>query len=85
MPYLTRAAILKNIYNQCSNRFGFDKAFSDIDLIPLNMLYSLISHQKEIHTVYCHSYNEVLDFIDGNGFKVEGNDTDGYTISLLNN
>ena len=67
------------------NKNGFDEAFSNIDSISLNMLYNLISHQKEIHALYCRRYNEVLDFLDGNGFKVEGNDTEGYTISLLNN
>lgn len=61
---------------------GFDEAFSHIDSLSLSMLGDLILHSEEIHTVYFRHYTETIDFLDGNGFKVEGNDTEGYTISL---
>lgn len=67
------------------NKIGFDAAAADIDPASLRMIGYLILHHEEIHTVYFRHYNETIDFLDGNGFKVEGNDTDGYTISLLNN
>lgn len=84
-PYYPATTCFLTIKKYVPNKNGFDEAFSHIDSISLNMLYNLISHRKEIHTLYFRRYNEALDFLDGNGFKVEGNDTDGYTISLLNN
>lgn len=67
------------------NKYNFDIVFSNIDTTSINMIGNLILRSEEVHTVYFRHYNEMLDFLDGNGFKVEGNDTDGYTISLLNN
>jgi len=67
------------------NKNGFDEACSHIDAVSLNRLANLILYPEEIHTINFRYYNETIDFLDGNGFKVEGNDTDGYTISLLNN
>lgn len=64
---------------------NFDIAFSNLDITSIKMIGNLILRSEEVHTVYFRRYNEMLDFLDGNGFKVEGNDTDGYIISLLNN
>lgn len=64
------------------NKNGFDEACASIDPISLKMLGDLILHPKEAHTLHSRRYIEIMDFLDGNGFKVEGNDTEGYTISL---
>ena len=81
--YTTTCLIIIKAY--VPNIIGFDEAFANIDSASLAKLSTLILYNEEIHTTYFRRYNETLDFLNGNGFKVEGNDTDGYTISLLNN
>ena len=64
--------------------FGFDEAFSDIAEDFLLGLASLVINPEMHKGIYIKSYIETVDFLDGNGFKVEGNDKYGYTITLLN-
>lgn len=70
--------------NYVPNGIGFDDAFADIDPMYLKVLTNLVIKSDKEKVIYIDNYDEALDFIDGNGFKVEGNDTNGYLISLLN-
>lgn len=74
-------AILKSYV---PNIIGFDDAFSNIEPLYLKVLANLVIYGNKKKAIYIDNYDEALDFIDGNGFKVEGNDTNGYIISLLN-
>lgn len=72
-------ATLDKIRNHCPNKFGFEYAFAQATWYFIRDLMDCIDNNKPIHREL---YYEPIDFIDGNGFKVEGNDADGYTISL---
>lgn len=78
-----RSEYLTIIKLHVQNINGFDEAFSGISSEFLQMLVGLIVNPSMYKGVFIHSYNEVADFLDGNGFKVEGNEISGYTISLL--
>lgn len=82
MPYVSRATALYEIRRRCPNKFDFENAFSNATWFFIRDLMDCIYNNT---TIDRSTYDEPIDFIDGNGFKVEGNDTDGYTISLLNN
>lgn len=82
MPYITRTIALNDIYYHCPNKFGFEYAFAHTTLFFIRDLMNCVHNNTSVDRS---TYDEPVDFIDGNGFKVEGNDTDGYTISLLNN
>lgn len=62
---------------------GFDEVFSDISKDYLQALVSLIINQEMYKGIFISPYDEVADFLDGNGFKVEGSEKYGYTITLL--
>jgi len=62
---------------------GFDEAFADISEDYLLGLVSIIIKPEMCKGMYIDSYNEIADFLDGNGFKVEGSEKYGYTITLL--
>ena len=62
---------------------GFDEVFSDISEDYLQALVSLIVNPNLYTKAFIDSYDEVADFLDGNGFKVEGSEKYGYTITLL--
>ena len=62
---------------------GFDEVFSDIPEDYLQALVSLIVNPNLYTKAFINSYDEVTDFLDGNGFKVEGSEKYGYTITLL--
>ena len=70
--------------NYLPNIIGFDDAFSNIEPLYLKVLANLVIKSDKDKAIYIDNYDEALDFIDGNGFRVEGNDTKGYIISLLN-
>ena len=82
--YEKRPEYLAILHNYLPNIIGFDDAFSNIDPMYLKVLTNLVIKFDKEKVIYIDNYDEVLDFIDGNGFKVEGNDTKGYLISLLN-
>lgn len=69
--------------NYVPNDIGFDDAFADIDPMYLKVLVNLVIDSNKEKVIYIDNYDEALDFIDGNGFRVEGNDADGYLVSLL--
>ena len=77
----TRDVILNVIYHYCPNKFGFEYAFSQTTIAFIYELASCITNNISIGRPI---YDEPVDFIDGNGFMVEGNETNGYVISLLN-
>lgn len=62
---------------------GFDEVFSDIPIDYLEALVSLIVNQEMYKGIFIGPYDEVADFLDGNGFKVDGSEKYGYTITLL--
>lgn len=62
---------------------GFDEVFSDISEDYLLGLVSMIIKPEMNKGMYIDSYDEIADFLDGNGFKVEGSEKYGYTITLL--
>lgn len=66
------------------NIIGFDEAFAGISSEDLQKLVALIVNPSMYKGIYIGPYDEVADFLDGNGFKVEGSEKYGYTISLLN-
>ena len=59
--------------------FGFEYAFARTTMFFIRDLMECIDCNTPMHRS---TYDEPIDFLDGNGFKVEGNDTDGYKISL---
>lgn len=65
------------------NTNGFDEALAEISAELLQLLVGLIISPSIYKGIYIDPYDEVADFLDGNGFKVEGNEETGYTISLL--
>lgn len=75
---------LMTLKNYIPNIIGFDDAFFDIDPMYLKVLTNLVIKSDKEKIIYIDNYDKVLDFIDGNGFRVEGNDTNGYIVSLLN-
>lgn len=62
---------------------GFDEVFSDISEDYLQALVSLIISPNLYTRAFINSYDEVADFLDGNGFKIEGNKDTGYIITFL--
>lgn len=82
--YEKRPEYLAILRNYLPNIIGFDEAFLNIDPMYLKVLANLVIKSDKDKAIYIDNYDEALDFIDGNGFKVEGNDTNGYIISLLN-
>ena len=72
-------ASLDKIRNHCPNKFGFEDAFAQTTLFFVSDLVDCIDNNKTVSRIV---YSEPIDFINGNGFKVEGNDINGYKISL---
>ena len=83
MKHYTRDEALDEIRQHCPNKFGFEYAFAQTSIFFISDLINCIDNNKS--TDGYKYYTEQLDFLDGNGFKVEGDNIDGYTISLLNN
>ena len=79
MKYYTNTIALDKIRRHCSNNFGFEYAFAQATKFLIYDLIDCIDSDVPVHRT---TYDEPVDFLDGNGFKVEGNDTNGYTITL---
>ena len=79
MKYYTREEALNVIWHHCTHKFGFDYAFAQATWLFISDLMDCIDNNKPMSRI---TYSELLDFLDGNGFKVKGNDADGYTITL---
>lgn len=81
MGDLTYALMLNIIWHHCPSKFGFDEVFAQTTLFFIRDLVNCINSDIPVHKS---TYDEPVDFLDGNGFKVEGNDKYGYTITRLN-
>ena len=79
MDYLTRSVMLNVIRRHCPNKMGFDNAFAQTTIFFLSEVMNCIINNIPFNRS---TYDEPVDFLDGNGFKVEGNETDGYVITL---
>lgn len=77
--YYTREGALDEIRQRCPHKFGFEYAFAQSSMFIIRDLMGCIDNNTPTDRFL---YTEQLDFLDGNGFKVEGNDTTGYKISL---
>lgn len=82
MKHYTRDEALDEIRQHCPNKFGFEYAFAQTSMFFISDLMNCIDNNIPMDRSI---YVEPIDFLDGNGFKVEGNSTDGYIISYLNN
>lgn len=78
MIFLDKVALDK-IRCHCSSKFGFDYAFAQATWFFVRDLVDCIDNEI---TISRSTYDEPIDFLDGNGFIVKGNETDGYTITL---
>lgn len=76
----TRPVLISLIKAQCFDTNGLEQAFAQTTLLFLKDLARCIQNNEVISRS---TYDEPLDFLDGNGFIVEGNETDGYTIQLM--
>ena len=79
MKYYTREGALDEIRQRCPHKFGFEYAFAQSSMFIIRDLMDCIDNNIPTDRFL---YTEQLDFLDGNGFKVEGNETNGYKISL---
>lgn len=79
MP-LTRKLALDEIRSHCPNKFGFEEAFAKTTWFFIRDLINCIDNNISVDRS---TYDEPLDFLDGNGFIVEGDDINGYTIKLI--
>lgn len=77
---LVRDFALEQICHHCPNKFGFENAFAKTTMF---FIYELINCINNNVPVDRSTYDEPLDFLDGNGFIVEGDDINGYTIKLI--
>lgn len=80
MKYYTREEALNVIWHHCPHKFGFDHAFAQTSMFFIRGLMECIDNHESMSRMI---YNESLDFLDGNGFIVEGDEFNGYTIKLI--
>ena len=80
MKYYTREGALDEIRQHCPHKFGFEYAFTQSSMLVIRDLMGCIDNNKPTHRFL---YTEQLDFLDGNGFIVEGDEVNGYTIKLM--
>lgn len=76
MIFLDRAALDK-IRNHCPNKIGFEDAFAQATWFFVRDLVDCIDNNKPM---YRSTYDEPIDFLDGNGFIIESDEDNGYTI-----
>lgn len=81
MKYYTREGALDEIRQRCPHKFGFEHAFARTTMLFIRALMECIDNNKPIDKLFL--YTEQLDFLDGNGFIVEGDENNGYTIKLM--
>ena len=80
MKYLTRNIALDEIRRYCPNKIGFEEAFAHVGMFTLTAFVTMIEEHIPIRI---YSYTECIDFLDGNGFSVEPDGHNGYTITPL--
>ena len=76
-----RISYLATIKSQCPNKLGFEEAFAHIGMFTLKGFITMIEEHIPIRVC---GYTEWVDFLDGNGFSVEPDGHDWYTITPLN-
>jgi len=76
----TRITALEEIRRYCPSKVGFELAFANTTWPFIHNLIDCIYYNTSISRS---TYDEPLDFLDGNGFIVEGNEVDGYTIKPM--
>lgn len=79
MDYLNRLQLLEYLKHHCPTTIGFEQAFARVGMIVLSQLFYMI--EQHSHMYVC-SYEEYVDFLDGNGFEVEKSNN-WYTITYL--
>lgn len=79
MNDIARSIMLNVIRSHCPNKSGFNDAFARTTIFFLSDVANCIVNNIPFDRS---TYDEPIDFLDGNGFKVEGNETEGYTITL---
>lgn len=80
MKYYTNTIALNEIQQRCTHKFGFEYAFAHTTIFFIRDLMGCIDDNKPMHRS---TYDEPVDFLDGNGFIVEGDENNGYTIKLM--
>jgi hypothetical protein len=77
-------ASLKDFFAQLDTRAGFNYSLVKENEVLFGALANSIKHPSLMPGVYWYKYNEVIDFIDGNGFRVEPHVSgDGYIITPI--
>ena len=79
MKYYTLDIAFDVIRDHCPSKFGFEYAFMQATKFFVRDLINCIDNHVPMHRS---TYDEPVDFLDGNGFEVAGNETDGYIITL---
>lgn len=77
MKYYTREMALNIIWHYCPSKFGFEHAFAQTTTFFLRGLIDCIDNHAPLYRI---TYDEPVDFLDGNGFIIEGDEDNGYTI-----
>ena len=80
MKYYMREEALDEIRRHCPHKFGFEYAFAQSSMFIIRGLMECIDNNKPTDRFL---YTEQLDFLDGNGFIIEGDELNGYTIKLM--
>ena len=68
MKYYTNTIALDKIRRHCSNNFGFEYAFAQATKFLIYDLIDCIDSDVPVHRT---TYDEPVDFLDGNGFSVK--------------
>lgn len=80
LKYYTLEAAYDEIRRHCPNKIGFENAFAQTTMFFIHDLINCIDNNIPADRS---TYDEPLDFLDGNGFIVEGDENKGYTIKLM--
>ena len=80
MKYYTREGALDEIRRRCPHKFGFEYAFTQSSMFIIRDLMDCIDNNTSTGRFL---YTEQLDFLDGNGFIIEGDENNGYSIKLM--
>lgn len=81
MTYLNRSVLLNYLKRHCLSTVGFEEAFAHADMTVLNNLFYMIEEHSPLLT----SYEEYIDFLDGNGFSVKKFIDNLYILQYLYN
>ena len=77
-------ASLKDFFAQLDTYNGLDESLIKEYKVLIGTLVNSIRYPSLMPYVYWREYNELMDFIDGNGFRVEPHVSgDGYIITPI--